>query len=455
MAQKYLWERRSGRNEDVDPSHRSQTTRDRDRVLYSEAFRRLGGVTQVATGTPDMALHNRLTHSLKVEQVGSGLVTKLNHGRKSAQRLDLGALMAACLAHDIGHPPFGHAGEGALNELVVCKEHRPETGTVRSPAQRKADPCSKCRLEDGFEGNAQTFRILTALAVHRGSESNVVGLDLSRLSLQAVSKYPWARGENADKPRKWGAYDCDTAALDWVQGKFGAERSLLARVMDWADDIAYAVHDIEDFYRIGRVPIDDYASDGANFASFLKYCDEGPIGPIKDTERKAFESFTGFRPTKRFDGTAEDLAALDQLRGTLLTRFINAASLKEGQLVVSNEVRRLNAIVQQLIWYHVIHDPQLGYIQHGQKRVLGEIFDALLPVLEAAYPANLQPKELELRRLPHALRHAVLIVFKQDPEYTHAERLCRALLDYIASLSDPEAYAVHARLRGREAFGHL
>lgn len=244
MIKKQQRERRSGLSADDDSSFRTPTVRDRDRILYAEAFRRLGGVTQVATGTPDMALHNRLTHSLKVEQVGVGLATKLNHGVSAAKQIDPGAVAAACLAHDIGHPPFGHAGEQELNALVVCPAHREGTGTVRTPEQRKVAPCAHCLLEDGFEGNAQTFRILTALAVHRENESEVIGLDLTRLALQAVSKYPWARGQNVEKPKKWGAYDCDRTALAWVQEDLGTERSLLAHVMDWSDDVAYAVHDI-------------------------------------------------------------------------------------------------------------------------------------------------------------------------------------------------------------------
>ena len=449
--------RRSGQSM-PDASWRKPAKRDRDRVLYSEGFRRLGGVTQVATGSPNMGLHNRLTHSLKVEQVGTSLVSRLLHvDAESSRGINKWAIATACLAHDIGHPPFGHAGEMELNELVVCEDHLED---IRSYESRQDDPCRKCVLEDGFEGNAQSFRILTALAVHRFASDRPYGLDLTRASLSATSKYPWTRGAPRRKPKKWGAYDCDADTLRWVAGSLDQDPSLDAQIMDWADDISYAVHDIEDFYRVGIVPIDDYKGGTEALRVFLEYC-EGALGAINDEEREAVASMLDLSPTERFGGKASDLAALDTLRGTLLTKFIDAASI-EGQSLRREAIpERLNAIMKQFIWYHVIDDPTLAYIQVGQRRVLREIFEIIRPVLHDTYKTGRTgaPTESELRRLPHDLRRTIEIGQRQQAEgisrYTSSQVLDRALLDFMAMLSDAGAYELHARLKGREAFGHL
>lgn len=446
-------ERRSGRVV-RDASFRSPTTRDRDRVLYSDGFRRLGGVTQVALGAPGMALHNRLTHSLKVEQVGSSLLSKLLAESPEVDA-DIGAVGAACLAHDIGHPPFGHAGEQELHRLVVCDRHRAEP---RPLARRVDDPCDDCLLEDGFEGNAQTFRIIAVLAIHRDSRQVPLGLDLTRRSLAACIKYPWTRGAADRKPSKWGAYDCDAEILEWVMGGQIAEPTLDAQIMDWADDISYGVHDVEDFFRAGLIPVDDYKANTESLEVFIHYV-ESPeaLGPLTDEVKGALSSMLALFPGARFSGRSENLAALDELRGTLLTQFINAATIEEGTLRRDPIQQRLNAILKQLIWYHIIDEPTLANIQAGQRRVLRDIFESLLPVAEEAYHrgGSEAPGEQALRRLPHGLRRAIALGLAQTSHYTLNQKIVRGLLDYASSLSDSEAYRVHAILRGREHAGHL
>lgn len=452
--------RRSGRSE-IDPSHRSPSHRDRDRVLYSESFRRLGGVTQVALGRPELILHNRLTHSLKVEQVGLSIVSKLSH-EDSASDLDRSAIAAACLSHDLGHPPFGHAAEAELNTLLTCSSHRKG---ARPYAQRVTSPCTKCRLEDGFEGNAQSFRILTRLATHRGADSP--GLDLTYRSLRAVTKYPWLRGENLSKPRKWGAYDCDADVLFEVTGQDPEvayvdkpiDQSLDAQVMDWADDISYAVHDIEDFYRSGHIPLADYKPKSDTLKRFIEYASKPEaLGPLEDDIVSAFENLLTFMPKTAYAGTDEDHAVLDMVRSTMLTQFIDATSVSAEGLNREEVQNKLNALVKQLIWFHVIDGPRLASIQIGQQRIVRELFEVLEPVALTAYRVDDgdHPDEQLVRRLPYNLR-VYIDRTRANPGATYKLRECvyRGLTDFISSLSDEDAYYQHSVLVGRPSHNHL
>ena len=239
---------------DDDPwrrDYRSRAEHDRDRVLYSAAFQRLAYVTQVTASESGHTFHNRLSHSLKVAQVGrrntQRLLTLAGNGDIDGDNaaamintLDPDAIEASCLAHDLGHPPFGHIAEEVLNERA--RRHVGDDG--------------------GFEGNAQSFRIVTRLA-QRASGS---GMNLTRQTLDGMLKYPW-RWRSSDpvppgtRERKWGYYLADRAAFDFARqyGEHEADRdvpepSLEALIMEWADDLTYAVHDVDDFYRAGLIP---------------------------------------------------------------------------------------------------------------------------------------------------------------------------------------------------------
>lgn len=225
---------------------RNPFQRDRDRVLYSPEFRRLSGVTQVVSASEGDFFHNRLTHSLKVAQVGRRLAERLlketlSEWIEAWGGLDPDVVETAGLAHDLGHPPFGHDGEEVIRDAVDNQEQA-----------------------DGFEGNAQSFRIVTRLAAHTDNYPDIdendhdiaLGLNLTRATLNAILKYPRLRGEDGCHNKGWGVYYTDKERFKWARGDLsGTHRVLEAELMDWADDVTYAVHDLEDFYRIGLIPI--------------------------------------------------------------------------------------------------------------------------------------------------------------------------------------------------------
>jgi dGTPase len=230
---------------------RTPTEKDRDRILYSGLFQRLQGVTQIVSPQQDRSsLHNRLSHSLKVASVSRAIAENFirealdNPSSGLAERiaalggLDANACEAAGLAHDIGHPPYGHVAEVVMDEWL----------------RYDPDPAKRC--ENGFEGNAQSFRSVVYL--ERRIETTY-GLELSAVTLAAILKYPWVRAIGDMKRQdKFGAFHTENIALEASRSWFVAsdehdslEQTLEAAIMDIADDITYAIHDLQDFIAAG------------------------------------------------------------------------------------------------------------------------------------------------------------------------------------------------------------
>lgn len=457
--------------------------RDRDRILYSTEFRRLAGVTQVASATEKLLIHNRITHSTKVEQVAMGIVAAHNAHAEDAGDAGLGPLSpgaewraaAAGLGHDLGHPPFGHIGEEKLNSLLVCEEHR------KSPSRswrfsegdrRKQAPDCQCKLPDGFEGNAQSFRIVTKLSVrgHGGDGAKTQydspyrqGLDLTRGTLGALSKYPWLRGDNPKKPRKWGAYDCDVAQLVWAldaDTAVGDEAefvpSVEAQVMDWADDITYAVHDIDDFFRLGIVPLDALrVVTGKEYADFMQYAVQNMDFDLDyrsdpDELKRFVANKFGLLPERPYLGLALDIASINVAVSEYIDLFIESTEIRNDQLKPSPYAQYLAEVLKQLTWYYVIDNPQLSTIQEGQKRLFEYVWDISNHAFLGDAVGHAQNKRI--RRIPPMLKyfvqHALSETGCQEAYPTEGQRLLRGVIDFLASLTDVGAYKLYARLTG-------
>ncbi|MBX3068833.1 MAG: deoxyguanosinetriphosphate triphosphohydrolase, partial [Cryobacterium sp.] len=279
-------------------SKRSDFSRDRARILHSSALRRLSAKTQVLSPTAGVDnARNRLTHSLEVAQVGRELASSLG--------LDPDVVDAACLAHDLGHPPFGHNGERALNDW--------------------------CSDIGGFEGNAQTFRLLTRLESKVfDSNGRSVGLNLTRASLSASCKYPWPASSAIGDPSgraKFGVYSEDLEIFNWMQS--GSSRSsacIEAQVMDLSDDIAYSVHDFEDAIQSGYIDVPALGArvDHQDLVDSMFEWIGGEHS--RDELIQAFDRLDSLEYwIDGYDGTRQANSRLKNLTSQLIGRFVGAA----------------------------------------------------------------------------------------------------------------------------------
>ncbi len=408
--------------EPASRSGRSPFERDRARIVHSAALRRLAAKTQVVGPTSHDFVRNRLTHTLEVAQVGRDLAEVLG--------CDPDLVEAACLAHDLGHPPFGHNGERALNEAA--------TGI------------------GGFEGNAQTLRLLTRLEPKRIADDGTPhGLNLTRATLDASCKYPWLLGaaprpvgRHADGlPRavhKFGVYDDDQKVFDWVRaGSPPGHVCVEAQTMDFADDVAYSVHDLEDGIVAGRIDLTALGDSELRARVGETVRDWYDDGLTTDVLEAAFAGLTADPawPTVPYDGTRRHLAALKNLTSSLISRFCDGvrdalrvhddAGVRHGADVSVPEPVRVEIALLKGITATVVMraDDRVAALAR-QRELLHELVEALL------------------RGAPRALDPA----FAEDftAASSDAARL-RVVIDQVASLTDASAVDRHRLLTGRPA----
>ncbi|MFF8398586.1 deoxyguanosinetriphosphate triphosphohydrolase [Streptomyces sp. NPDC016172] len=396
---------------------RTAFQRDRARVLHSAALRRLAGKTQVVTpGTRgpawDASPRTRLTHSLECAQVGRELGAALG--------CDPDLVEAACLSHDLGHPPFGHNGEQALNEF--------------------ASDCG------GFEGNAQSLRLLTRIEPKRFTPAGSVGLNLTRAALDAATKYPWPRGAHPTDPasNKFGVYDDDRPVFDWLRKDAPGTRACFeAQVMDWSDDVAYSVHDVEDGLHAGHIDPNCLHADLERRDVFEvargRYvpADTDPAELAEALDRLLAQEWW----PHGYDGTAVAQARLKDATSQLIGRFCLAAETATrtaygagrltryaAELVVPRETRMECAVLKAVADLYVMQRAEQERLRADQRIVVAELAEALT----ARAPDGLDP---QFRAL-----------FDQAADDRARKRV---IVDHIASLTDTSARSLHARLTGQ------
>ena len=401
MADRERWVREDPAHKQAD---RDDFARDRARVLHSASLRRLSAKTQVVQPDSDDFVRNRLTHSLEVAQIGREFGAALG--------CDADVVDTACLAHDLGHPPFGHNGETALNDIAAGI--------------------------GGFEGNAQTLRLLTRLEAKRvHADGRPAGLNLTRASLDAVTKYPWAKDENHWGTAKFGVYADDLEVFRWYRGSEpDGRRCLEAQTMDWSDDVAYSVHDVEDAVASGRVDLSALRST-SEMAAVIGLTRELYASDLNESElAEALARLleTGWIP-KSYNGSRTDLAALKDMTSMLIGRFVQSVGVATrdrygdgpltryaADLVIPDDVRAECAVLKGTAAHFVMFTDERQSVLGDQREQIHELVAAYRDQPEA----RLDPL------------HRVDFLAAADDGAA-----LRAIIDQVASLSDPRAMVLH------------
>jgi len=364
--------------------------------------------------------------------------------------IDPDVVEVAALAHDLGHPPFGHIGENELDRLL-----------------RDAG------VTDGFEGNAQTFRIVTKLACRDPINP---GLDLTMATLNATLKYPWLRDQRTEdeirmigndgerlqaerRHNKWGAYTSEqddfnrARAISLVEAD---KESPEAALMDWADDISYAIHDFEDFYRAGLIDpsrfVDEEAEDFlVQAAGRLRKKDPRQFDDIQWT--RAFRRIRGnlaeddWRPIARtYTGSREQRGLLHKYSSWLLTKYMDAVGIGNStrSIIIGTEAWHEVNVLKELTSHYVIRRPALATVQRGQRQTIRALFHELNEWID---------EEPGSPRLPALLRETLETARERPEEHPDTEEEARrlqmrAVADFIALLTEPQTLGLHQELTG-------
>lgn len=468
---------------------------DRDRIATSPFFARLGGVTQVVSAADSGLLHNRLTHSLKVAQVARAIAERINSSEEYGPLVDkLGGcdpdvVEAAALAHDLGHPPFGHLGEQVLDDVAR----------------------NRFGLADGFEGNAQTFRILTTTDV-RGPTG--VGLDLTSAVRAAVLKYPWTRRTYPDPhpstmevpPRgaaesraapgagsgKFSAYVTELDDLEQARAPFAGkldvwQQTVEASVMDTADDIAYAIHDLQDFHRIGvlqktsvAAELEQWTEEGAGLRPLedevLAQGRRRPGYSLERLRRRMHrkdswivddEVFASAVARVRadlvdgllgaaFDGSVESEQAIARFSARWTARLVDgvtvtdAPSTRSGHVLLRAEQWHEVQVLKFVHRRFVLLRPDLALHQRGQAALLNTLVEQLDAWLSDARESYRIPRRLaDLVELAETEYTALARTGHGQPGDVRQLARGRAIVDFVASLTDKQGATLLDALAGR------
>lgn len=345
-----------------------------------------------------------------------------------SKHLDPDVVEAAALAHDLGHPPFGHVIEEELNDLAK------DIG--------------------GFEGNAQSFRVITKLAFHSPKYD---GLNLTRATLAGTIKYPWAEGKNAEKPKKWGYYSSERKRFQFARpdaARNPIEPTIEARLMDWADDITYCVHDLEDFYRAGRIPLHLMVSqqDGAErnyfFESVQRRNKSLKNNKVLKRRKELETAFTELlsqilSPTQPYKGTQKQRGSLRSFTSALIGRYASAISieLSKGKpvLQIDPDLKDEVFMLKELTWTYVIEDPSLATEQAGQRNMVRKLFQIYVDEALTRKRTTMLPVYFQ-ERLDEASNDSA------------RKRIC---VDLIASMTELQVQRTYSRLMGFATDGSL
>lgn len=423
---------------DAQHGMRSPVRKDRDRLIHSSALRRLQGKSQIVGQLSDF-FRTRLTHSLECAQIGRSIAERVDSAPWDGvveKFTDLSDVVeTACLAHDLGHPPFGHNGEVALNEKM--REHN----------------------RSGFEGNAQSFRIVTysemkTFGASEAGHDRWAGLNLTRATLRATSKYPWSeRDPLAQAKRKFGLYDdpLDREYFDWIWEGTEPAQTLATQIMDAADDIAYAVHDFEDGVWSGMIPLYDLMAGNERALARLERQvlekepeRDVPIFSATDTVGTTLEAVLeplqgAYWAEHPFDRSRQSRAYLKNFTAQLIHYFIHSVADDTNNFVApGGEVRRRLDVLTGAAWVWMIKRSDLVTSQYGQRKIVRELYDGYWND-----PGMLPRPDDEWAEVQANSSPSLVGRIRKREHWPEKARLIR---DHIAGMTDAYALGVHAQM---------